>query len=289
MLRERSRSRSLEDEVRDHTAAAKLAQDALVTHVESIQRQMSDNRVVLENLAMVKVLTGQEVAHALDEARRSTDIWVFKGGTGTYMRAVTLPECVGHARRGRRPLRVRMEIVDPANTDACDRYARFRRSLSHQPDGTGEIWTSERVRKESYATVLAGAWWRRQYDLLEVEIGLAPTMTTLRWDLSASRVIITQEDPSSPALMIERPRFYYDRVSTELRTSHEQARKVNLDQANDAPLSEEPTVDEVQKFFLKLGMHLPSSFTDRDVSDVIRRALYPKNPYENDELRRHRP
>jgi hypothetical protein len=40
----------------------------------------------------VKVLNGAEISRELAEARRATNNWEFKGGTGAYTRAVTLPE-----------------------------------------------------------------------------------------------------------------------------------------------------------------------------------------------------
>lgn len=282
ILRERALSRSLEEEIQGYTAATTAAHTDFGQRLAAVEQQIGDTRTTLEHLSMVRVLTGREVTHALSEARRDTDRWLFKGGTGTYMRAVTLPECVANARLGQRALLVRLEIVDPNDEDACNRYARFRRSLSSQPDGTGETWSFDRVRKESLATVLAGAWWRHKYDLLDVEIALSNTVSTLRWDLSSSSVIITQESPLGPALMIEHGRYYYDRLSTELRTSHDQAHKVPLELAKGMMLSLEPTIDQTQKFFAKIGMPLPATFTDRDIADVVRKAVKPKNPYDSE-------
>jgi hypothetical protein len=279
MLRERARQRSVEQDVGELTSATRDARRALDSELAAIRGRLDDSKLALDGLSMVRALTGLEVNHALAEARRDTDRWLFKGGTGTYMRAVTLPECVANARRAKRALLVRIEIIDPTNDEACRRYGEFRRSLPDQPDG--EPWTLDRVRKESFATILAGLWWRRQYHLLDVEIGLSAVMTTLRWDQSASRLIITQEDPRSPALMVERGRFYYDRLEVEVRSSHDQARKVALDQARAIVLSEEPTVDETRQFFATLGLDLPSSFGERDIQDIIRKVLRPKNPYED--------
>jgi hypothetical protein len=280
ILRERSRQRSVEHDVRELTGATTDAHLAVDAKLDEIKTHLDDSKVALENLSMVRTLTGLEVTHALAEARRDTDRWLFKGGTGTYMRARTLPECVANARQARRALVVRIEIVDPHDTEACRRYAEFRRSLPGRSDG--EPWTLDRVRKESFATILAGRWWRQRYHLLDVEIGLSSVMTTLRWDLSSSRLIITQEDPGSPALMVERGRFYYDRLEVELRTSHDQARKVPLETVLGTSISEEPTVDETQHFFESLGLALPSTFGERDVQDIVRKVLHPRNPYEDD-------
>jgi hypothetical protein len=171
---------------------------------------------------------------------------------------------------------VRLEIIDPTDEQVCANYGRFRRALAD--DETD--WTLERTQRESYATVLACCWYRQRYDLLDVRVGLSHVMPTLRWDLSASSLLITQGDPRKPALSVERGKLLYEYLYTELRTSLDQARMVPLDQARGVELSEEPTYDEVRRLFLALGIPLPSSFTDYDLADIIERALHAKNRYD---------
>ncbi|MGH7749045.1 MAG: hypothetical protein ACREQ5_30410, partial [Candidatus Dormibacteria bacterium] len=249
--------------------------------VTQLDAKLTGTKQALDAASNVQVLAGEEVSQALGDARRDTEGWTFKGGTGTFIRAVTLPECVQRARRDGRPLTMRLEIVDTTNETACDHYAVFRRSLSRRPDGTGEIWTIDRTRKESLATILAACWHRQRYRLLTVEVGLSSTITTFRWDLSSRSLIITQQDPREPALLIKRGWVYYDRYATELLTSFEQSTRLPIEQAAKAvPLSDEPSVEEAMKLFVALHIALPSSFDDRAVSDIIRKAVQAKNPYE---------
>jgi hypothetical protein len=283
VLRDRSRSSGMEQEVSDRLAGMSAAVAQLTMRIERVKETehiMAEVQHTLDRLSMVRVLRGAEVGQALAEARRDTDRWIFKGGTGTYIRAVTLPECVENARRERRPLRMRLEIIDPTNEELCDHYAKFRRSLSSQPDGTGEIWTLDRTRKEAFATILAASWYRQRSRLLDIEVGLSSVMTTSRWDISSSRVVVTQEDPRTPAMTTERGKYYYDSWSTELQISFEQAARVPLEQAKGVPLSDEPTVDEARRLFTNLNIQLPHAFTDRAVSDIIQKAVAPKNPFE---------
>jgi hypothetical protein len=39
-------------------------------------------------------------------------------------------------------------------------------------------------------------------------------------------------------------------------------------------------VDETRKLFTELDLPIPRSFTDRDVTEIISKALQPKNPYQ---------
>jgi hypothetical protein len=283
ILRDRWRREPVEREMRDtlrRTAGALAALPERLERVERLDTLVQTTQRALAESSLVRVVSGADVSQVLADARRGTDRWIFKGGTGTYIRAVTLPSCVENARAERRTLLVRLEIIDPTDEELCDVYARHRRSLSDVPDSTGEPWTRDRTRKEAFATVLAACWYRQRFRMLDIDIGLSSAMSTLRWDLSASCVIITQENPQGAAVVADRGKFYYDWCSTELLTSLDQARRVPIEQARSTSLSDEPTVEEVRKLFEDLGIALPRSFTDRDVIDITRKALRAKNPYE---------
>jgi hypothetical protein len=243
------------------------------------QDTVSRLRESLAHAALVQVVPGDEVGQVHAQARIETRRWVFKGGTGTYLRAVTLPECVNSARKGHRTITVQFEIIDPLNRELCDEYARFRASLTPGPDHSGEMWTLDRTRKEAFATILAACWYRQNYTLLDVAGGLSSVMTTFRTDMSSSHLIITQESGSSPALVVEAGKPHFGAYEQELQSSFKQARLVEFSLARDVPLSGEPTVDEARRLFAKLGLSLPSTFTDQDVTHIIGKALRPSNPY----------
>lgn len=228
--------------------------------------------------AAVHLVSGPEVGQVHSEAH-DTDKWQFKGGTGTYLRAVTIKACVEQARRAKRPVEMQVEIIDPTDEQLCTDYAQYRSSLTPGPDRTGEVWTLGRTRKEAFATILAACWYRQRFTFLRIEVGLSKVMTTFRWDLCSHWVIMTQEDPSAPALLFEKGKPHYRAYSRELVASFDQARQVDISRAKDMYLSDEPSVEETRKLFSRLELELPISLTDRDVTDLIRRALRPKNPY----------
>lgn len=244
-------------------------QDRLGRRVDAVFKALDD-------ASMVRTLSWTEVSDELALGRQGTDRYFFRGGTGTYTRAVTMPGLVNHARRDRRQVLVRLEIIDPTDEEVCETYARFRRSLSHD----GAEWTPERTRREAYATIVAAAWWQQRYELLDVKIGLSRSMPTLRYDMSARSLVITQEHPRGAALLVDQGKLLYEYTATELRKSHEQARQVPLEKARGIALSDEPLRDEVHRLFTALDMPLPSSFLDGDVDDMIHRALHAPNPYD---------
>jgi hypothetical protein len=243
---------------------------------------LRDRRIIariFEDRSAVRVLSGLEVGHALAVSRQDTDQWLFKGGTGTYLRAVTLPKCVENARRKQRPLDVRIEILDPTNVKLCAAYAQFRHSLNPGPDGTGELWNTERTRKEAYATILASCWFQSRFTFLDVELGLSSVMSTFRWDMSSNCLIMTQESPGGLALAFDKDSPFFNAYSRELLTSFRHTRQVRLERLGDLPLPEEPTLDEVREIFQLLEIELPRDFIDRDVDEVLKKAVRAKNPY----------
>ncbi|MER5638021.1 hypothetical protein ABT095_13810 [Kitasatospora sp. NPDC002227] len=246
--------------------------------ISDIREATAGARQALDSLTSVRELAGLELEKALARARQDTDRWVFKGGTGTYLRAVTLPECVQEAQRRRRSLTVKIDIVHPGDERACAAYSRFRETFGSRPDGARPGgWSVERTRKESYATVFAAAWYRQRLDTLEIDVHLSSVVPTLRFDLSASCLVITQDDPRRVSLYVERGRPLYDYYVTELHHYREQAVKVDL--RDTEPLGDDPTVEEARRLFEQLGLPLPAAFSDRDVGDIIDRALHAENPY----------
>ncbi len=281
ILRDRARRRPVEAEVREalhETADVLRALPGRLDRMAEFERLVGRTSQMIDDSSVVRVLARNEVTETLTEMRRDTDRWLFKGGTGTYIRAVTLPECVNNARRARRALLVRLEIIDPTDDEVCGTYARFRQSVA-EDSSQDELWSIERTRNEAYATILAASWYRQRFQFLDIDVGLSARMTTFRYDMAASALIITREDPRSPAMLASRGKFFYEHIGTELQVSLDQARRVPIEQARSAPLGDSPSIEEVRKLFQVLGMGLPRTFADTDVIDITRRALQPRNPY----------
>jgi hypothetical protein len=263
MLHDRVSRGSADDKVRGEVARANSAIAELPMRIAA--------------RTAIKALVAAEIGSALEEARRDTDRWFFKGATGTFMRLVTLPKCVEDSRRNRRALMVRMEILDPTDVRLCERYVRLYQSLADSKDAPENAWTTEETRAELFATILAACWYHVKFRLLDVEIGLSSAVTTFRWELSSKSMIMTQRGPRFPAMMIESSHPYYDCWNAELRISHQQARRVPIEKAFDALLSPEPTVAETRDLFAKLGLGLPGEYEDVQVSEIIRKALRDEN------------
>jgi hypothetical protein len=237
-------------------------------------RDRSSVGEALTAIATVRSASGPELSQAYADAWRNTDRWIFKGGTGGSLRTRTLPRCVEIARQEGRPLRVQLEVVDPTDDALCDAYARLRSTPAAGEAARDGDWTRERVRTEVYATILAVCLHRRKFgNFLTVEIGFSRVVSTFRWDLSRSCAILTQEGSPTASLIFDNDRPHYRSLDRELVASFNQARKLHLDTIDTVRLAEPPSTEEVRRLFTAVGLALPSSFGERDVTEIVRKAV----------------
>lgn len=231
----------------------------------------------------IKILNGPEISRALVVARTGTDQLVFKGATGTFTRAVSLPECLAAARDSRTLLRVRIEVFDPADTRLLENYVKLYASWAEGPDDPQGHWTVDDTRKEILATILAACWHKEKHQWLDIEVFLSPALTTFRWDLTHSALIITQIGPRFPAMLIERGDVYYSCWSTELHASMEaSAKRLPLRDASAVQLGERPDPVAVRQLFEHLNVPIPESYRDEDLKALIQKALDEDDPYRSD-------
>jgi hypothetical protein len=229
---------------------------------------------LLDESRPIRELRKQEIGQAFADARQSTDHWTFRGGTGSYTRAVTLPECYRIAQERRSKLSIRLEILDPTDPTVCEGYANFRRSVAQPADHLLEEWTTLRAQEESYATILAACWYRKKYNQPDIAIGLTRKWSTERNDMSERYLIITYDD--SVAQLIPRSSEFYNRRKVELFISLEQATLVKLEEANSVPLNDISTIKGMTRIFEALNLPLHQA-VNRD--RIIERAFHSKNPY----------
>lgn len=199
------------------------AMTTVVTRLESAVSTLSENIRHIDGLHGVP---HHKIGPALLGALTHTTFWRFKGGTGTYLRAETLPRLA--LSKERVVPRVWIEIIDPSNRNCCKTYADYRTKIrAHTTQNENEIWSHERVRIEGYATIIAALWYASNFNMM-IQIALSSTVSTFRYDMSDDFVIITNEERDSTALRAEEGSNFYDRFEAELDLSFNQARYVDL-------------------------------------------------------------
>jgi len=58
-----------------------------------------------------------------------------------------------------------------------------------------------------------------------------------------------------------------------------QCRPVPMNRLDHIELSDELSIDETRKLFTELDLPLPRTFTDRNVAEIVSKAIQAKNPY----------
>lgn len=252
-----------------------------VKAARKIERSVTNANVkLLSHLKTVKILEGDDITRALAEARSQTEKLVFKGATGTFTRAVALPECLKAAGGKHRTLEACIEIFDPGNAQLLEGYVGLYKSFATELNDPLNGWSVDGTRREILATILAACWHKERHQNLDIEVYLSPALTTFRWDLTTTSLIITQVGPEFPAIYFGREDPYYEHWKTELRASTQASKKLQLDTVKPMRLGIRPETGTVRKLFAQLGVPVPESYDDADVEDVIKLALDESNPYQ---------
>jgi hypothetical protein len=281
LLRDRFQQLKIREEVVQRIASVADAVDLVPARVDQLIAEepvLQDLRATLQEAALIRVVSGSQRRQLADEAIHTTDRWVCRGGTGAVLASTVLPRCIDHARRESRPLHVRVEVLNPLNLGECESYARFAQSMPATSDSRDGPWTVDRVRREVFATVLAACWHRQRYGLLNVEIGLSGVTTTLQWEITSHWALLGSTDPEAPVLLAQQGSPFYARWAADLQHSLNQAQRLPLEAARAFRLGDEPTIEDTRRLFSMLGVPLPSTWDERNVSDVIIRAVRPPGP-----------
>jgi hypothetical protein len=233
----------------------------------TLLRDRTTSKHALDAISSARLVSGSEVAQVQAEARRHTDLWVFKGGTGAELRAETLPEFAKMAREEQRTLDLKIEIIDPSNGPLCEEYAQV---LASQNPKDKTPWTADRVRQEVYATILAAFRENQRVKYLKVDVRLSQVASTLRWDLSDTAVIMAE--PSGPAMVFKSHSPFYATCKRELMVSFDQAKPVLFDAAKNKPFSDPPAEDEIRALFAALELELSSTYDTKAVGAIGRSA-----------------
>jgi hypothetical protein len=159
--------------------------------------------------------TGKQIPALLKQLAGSTSTWRYSGGTGTYLRAATMPRLANSAVNESRTIVVEAVLLDPRDRKLCDEYAKYR--SSGKSGRSDREWTSDRVRYEVLATLISAFIWRQHSHYCEFRIKLKSSLSHFRYDWGDDYVVVTTEDPDDPALKVARGTPYHRSHGEDLR------------------------------------------------------------------------
>lgn len=240
---------------------------------ENLRQQIDD---LLKN--QIKPIPPNQIQQDFEWAMSNTEYWYYKGGTGTYLRAVTIKTLGERSKSTKATIKLRIEILDPKNIDLCDKYGEYRRSVLPASEKDLGSWSTDHVREELYSTVLAACAFKDTYPLLDIELALYSTLSVFRYDVSAEYAIITQEDKRAPALRAEKNTHYFYSFRTELDWSFKQSKKLPLIKVRGkwGNKHDWPTALDM---FKQLDIFDESFLSGERGSRIIQKAINAPNPY----------
>ena len=221
--------------------------------------------------ANIAIVNPKDISDLLASALIDSNEWWFRGGTGRYLRAVTLPTMAERSRSSSSIKRLHVQILDPANRSSCELYATYRRGVrSSVSEGQ---WTLERVRAEICATLLVILIKTSQYPLLHVDVTLMPTFSSLRIDLSTKQAVVTKEDQRAPAIRCDQGTYFYDAYKDDMELTAQMGRAMPMIAA---PI--DTSLAAARQVCVILGL-IETDLTDEFLSTIIKRAKAPVSPY----------
>ncbi|MFA6275779.1 MAG: hypothetical protein WC622_03470 [Pedobacter sp.] len=222
-----------------------------------------------------EVIESFKIKELFDKERTDTDLWYFTGGLGRYTRTSTIPELAKIAQKTNQHKSIKIQIIDPTNTTACENYANFRKGLnSASKDNTA--WNKDFVRNECLATILSAMIYKCKYPLLDLTICLKNNFSTLRIDVSSKTAIITKEDPKEPALVCRQGSFLYRTYKEEILQTFKEYKPVNTS-INFAYQLDTLSADDVKNMISQLNLN--SSLVDNDYLDIVKIIKSKEKPY----------
>lgn len=269
-LRQARRRRTELDQFGDTTAS-----------LDQITRDLAVLRDSVAPATSIEELSpGPAIRKAFENAVATTDWWRFRGGTGSFTRAWTLPKLAERSRgNAGAAWVVQLQIIDPRDEALCRSYTDYRAKLaSHRSETTQVTWTVERVRLECFATILAAHWYR-QHEFLDVEVALNASFSTIRYDISATVAILTNEDRRFPALRAHDSGALYRVFRADFDRSFEGAPKLPRTSAVVLPRSADAiTGDHIVSVLEASGVD-PSVIDASLLQEIPGLALAREDPY----------
>ena len=223
-----------------------------------------------ENNEQIKILgPGNIIDHEFDISKLNTDFWYFSGGTGTEARKVTLPSLGLKSKNENNPLQIKILLIDPSDLELCKKYCfcRLRHTMT-------EELTERKVQLKIYATLLACLYWEKNSPL-DIEVYFKNVFSTMQYDISENRLIISKSDPREPAFLITKPNIFYQCVFKEFLLIASQAHRLDImlpDYSFKDLLSDDCGFSKeilTQQFSL---MGIEELFTDKEFDFIIQNA-----------------
>ncbi|ABQ07374.1 hypothetical protein [Flavobacterium johnsoniae] len=204
----------------------------------------------------------------------NTDFWYFSGGAGRYTRAETIPKISKNSKVQNEHKTIKILLIDPMDDKLCKSYANFRNSLNSSKNE----WNLNYVRNEIIATICNAVIHKSLNQMLEVDIFLKKTFSTLRIDLSKNNCVVTKEDKKEFALLIPNDTFLYKTYKEEILQVAKQCEELDMRCVMQDLDIKEIKPSEIEE--ICLHFHFNSKLEEKNFIEIAGIINKNNNPYK---------
>ena len=184
-------------------------------------------------IAIASRLLPDDINSALIEIAQTASNYRLFVRTGRHFRAATLETLTNTAIANRTPIKIEAILLDFRNSEACERYASYRRSSSFDC----LIWNKKYVQTQILATILKMLKAVGEHpEFVSIDLHLTSRLSTYRFDGSQSQVIITREDPRDFASRYRNSDNEYSAYLIEFQWALKDACKIEIGNVKETPI-----------------------------------------------------
>jgi hypothetical protein len=177
--------------------------------------QQRDVLAVVERFttdAAVREVPANQIGTGISVLLSDSSEWLFRGGSGRYLRSHTLPT-MGEIRD--REVEIRVQVLDPRDSQLCQGYADYRNLQRGELVRRADEGDMRNIQADLLASIYAAGW----YDAntrIEARVTLLRTISPLRFDMGSVGLYVTVADPVAPALYASSESWYYKSIRDEI-------------------------------------------------------------------------
>ncbi|WP_433165881.1 hypothetical protein [Kribbella sp. CA-247076] len=182
---------------------------------ESHQELLAQIEVVLgkvdDRLDLVRQVPARAIRGLLKAHVEGAKEYLFRGGSGRWLRSFTLPEL---SKATDRDVRLTIELLDPRDKSLCTAYADYRAKALP----SGHVRDNEDARliqRDILGSIYAAAWYsaRRR---MTAKVILLRSFSPLRYDVSSEGLMITVAELTQPGLYAAPGTWLHSNIVDEL-------------------------------------------------------------------------
>ena len=177
------------------------------------QRRLVHAAEAAAGVLPVHEVPSDRIGEGLASTLERSDRWIFRGGSGRYLRNRTLPT-LATARDRDTPLLV--EILDPRDAALVREYARYRAQQRADSVRRPDEADPRTIASDLLANVYAAAWYTVN-TRIRAEVLLLRSFSPLRYDIGSTALYVTVPDPTEPGLVARAGSWYYAAILDELQ------------------------------------------------------------------------